>query len=96
MNDIQRASWRFRLLRLTLYPFWVMKWFVVRQRNLLAYLAAARHASELEKEIQRRAQEAFNADHAGKVKELHYALGYINGIRYCLERKWNHGRGRTN
>jgi hypothetical protein len=72
-----------------------MKWVVARQRNLLAYLAAAMHATELEDEIKRAAQEAFNADHAGKQKEMWYALGYINGIRFCLERKWRHGRGRT-
>jgi hypothetical protein len=94
MNDIQRASWRFRLFRLTLYPFWTIKWVVARQRSLLAYFAAAMYADKLEKEIQARAQAAFDADFAGKVKETYYNLGYVHGIKFCLKREWKHGGSR--
>lgn len=68
-----------------------IKWLIVRLRFLWVFLKMARHAREMELEMQGYRQARNNFEYAGpnKREEFFYMKGFCAGIDYCIKKYGN-------
>lgn len=88
MNNVQRSTFWLKIKRLIMWPFYQIKWAITRHSRLIHFMKVSFSAKELELEIKKLEQIRNDHQFAGRVDEYKQMRSFIEGIQYCLERKW--------